>query len=240
MMTAPPHTMLYASDELDALARAHNYYSWILDRWRPYIRGTVLELGAGLGTFSARLVEERIDRLFLVEPASDLIPRLRQRFSGCTRIDVLHGMLEDFHDQCLDRIDSIVAVNVLEHIVDDRGTLQTACKMLTAKGRLLVFVPAFNFLWGPMDTTFGHCRRYTKRGLAQLIGECGLDIVDIRYMNLLGSFSWFFANHILRQRTLNPRMVAIADRTLIPLSAALERLVTPPWGQSLMAIATKS
>lgn len=232
--------LTYASDELEAMAQARRYYRWILSRFRPYLGHTVLELGAGLGTFSAHLLAEPITRLILVEPVADLSSRLQLRFGTTERVELKHGRLGDVRDALPPAsLDSVVAVNVLEHIPDDRETLETAFEMLAPGGALLLFVPALQFLFGSMDRSFGHLRRYTRPGLRSLLRTCGFDPVRIHYMNSLGVFSWLLAGRLFRWPTLTPGAVTFADHTLIPLTALLERCVPPPLGQSLLAIAHK-
>ncbi len=237
---APSSAFDYASDELDAMACARNYYRWILDAWRPYLGRVVLEFGAGIGTFSAHLLREPIERLFLVEPARMLCGRLEARFRNPGRVRILHGILEDFRDEMRDSgIDSIVSVNVLEHIDDDAATLRAAWDILVPGGRLFIFVPAFQFLYGSLDQTFGHVRRYTKPQLLAMLSDLGYEVLSSRYMNLVGTLSWLIAGRLIRQRTLSSRAVALADRTLIPVSARLERWFHPPFGQSLLVVAGK-
>ena len=230
----------YASDELDAMAGARNYYRWILEGWRPHLGRVVVEIGAGIGTFSAHLLNEAVDRLFLVEPAPTLSARLAERFSRHDRVRVVPGILEDVRETLRETgVDSIVAVNVLEHIDDDAATIRAAHDILVPGGRALIFVPAFPLLYGSMDRTFGHVRRYTRPGLTAALETAGFEIVVSRYVNMLGIVSWLLAGRVLRQRTLTPGAVALADRTLIPFSAGLERWLRPPVGQNLMIVARK-
>ena len=222
------------------MARAHNYYRWILGAWLPYLGRVVLELGAGIGTFSAHLIDAPIDRLFLLEPAPSLGRRLEERFRGHPRVRVLQGILEDFRPELRTaRVESVVTVNVLEHIPDDRAALRSIRDILVPGGTVLIFVPALPFLYGSMDRTFGHVRRYTKTVLVSMLHDLGYEVLHSRYMNLLGAVSWFLAGRVLRQRTVSPLAVTIADRTLIPLSHQLERWVHPPLGQSVLVAARR-
>ena len=186
------------------------------------------------------MLQEAVDTLFLVEPSRRLCQRLHDRFDHGGRVRVLPGTLEAHVPSLKDaRIDSILAVNVPEHIDEDVVMLRAASEILRAGGHLFLFVPAFQFLYGSLDRTFGHVRRYTRGDLIGKRRGVGYDVVTTRYMNVLGTLSWFMAGRVLRRRTLSPRAVAIADRTLVPLSATLERWVEPPFGQNLMVIARK-
>ena len=230
----------YAGDELDAMAGARNYHRWIVDAWRPHLGRVIVEIGAGIGTFSAHLLEERVQRLWLVEPSPTLNVRLRERFAADARVGVLPGILEDVREQLRGSgVDSIVGVNVLEHIDDDAATLRAAHDILAPGGRLFIFVPALSLLYGSLDRAYGHVRRYTKRTLTASVERAGFEMVFARYVNMLGILSWFVAGRILRQRAITPGAVALADRTLIPFSAGLERWLRPPIGQNVMIVARK-
>ena len=228
----------YSSDELDAMAGATHYYRWIIEGFRPYLSGTVIELGAGIGTVSSYLIAEDIERLILVEPAGELCERLHARFRTEPRIAITHGILDALEPEL--RADALVGVNVLEHIADDRQALRAAYQRLKPEGFLLLFVPAIPLLYGTMDQTFGHFRRYTKSRLGGLLVDAGFAVDRLHYANFLGVLAWFVAGKVLRRRTLTPRMVACSDRTLVRVTILMERRLHLPLGQSLFAIARKA
>jgi SAM-dependent methyltransferase len=234
------HLADYAGAELAAMAEAHNYYRWIGRHCRPFLRGTVVEFGAGTGNFSAHLLQETVERLMLVEPSANLVDVLSSRFAGESRVETRSGVLQQFADDFEARVDVVIIVNVLEHIEDDVDVLRAACRMLRSGGHLILFVPAFPFLYGSLDTVFGHVRRYTKRTLIRTLTASGFTPLTLRYLNILGVLPWLLTGRVLRRTGLDPRSVALADRTMIPLTAALERLFEPPVGQSLFAVAGKS
>jgi SAM-dependent methyltransferase len=232
------HASIYPGDELDAMTGARNYFEWIIALWRPYLRGRVLELGAGIGNFSGYLLNERIDELVLIEPAKNLFHRLSDRFSRDPRVVLKSGTLEQALPELLGSpLHVVVSVNVLEHIPDDVAVLRGLRRALRPDGTALILVPALPVLYGSADRNFGHVRRYTKAGLASALRAAGLTPQSIHYLNFLGAFAWFAAGRILRRRTLTTRMVKLSDRTLIPLTRHLEQLVSPPFGQSLVAVA---
>lgn len=228
----------YLSSELGPMALAHNYYRWIMREFRPHLGNVVCELGAGIGTFSLLLLEEDIHQLILVEPAHNLFAYLRERFTTEGRVQVVDGGVERHADRLHEgQVDTIVSVNVLEHIDDDRRTLATIAKVLPSGGKLLLFVPALPRLFGSLDETFGHFRRYRKAELAEKATDAGFQVLDLKFMNALGAVSWFVAGHILKSRTISPLMVQCYDRWVIPIVKTIESRVTPPLGQSLILIA---
>jgi len=231
-------TFTYDSGELDALEGAHNYYRAILARFAPFLSGRVLEVGAGVGTFAARVLAlPGVEQLVLVEPASNLAPRLHARFGGDGRVEVARHVSE------VDRrtaFDCAVMVNVLEHVLEEHAMLVALRNLLRPGGSLLLLAPAYPFLFGSLDEAFGHVRRYTKSGLAESLRAAGFEVSSLRYFNGPGVVSWFVAGRVLRRRTISPGDVKLYDRWVMPWVSAVERKVEPPFGQSLVAVARRA
>lgn len=235
--TLAAESFVYSGTELDAMAEAGNYCSWIQRNFAPYLGKRVVEIGAGTGTFSELLLTSAsTEELVLFEAAHNLFPQLRERFAG-RNVRVHCGPFE------LSRLtgpaDSVVLVNVLEHISDDGELLSQIYRSVRPGGSLLLFVPALEWNYGSLDKAFEHHRRYSKRGLARTIKTAGFHIERMRYVNMMGIASWFFAGKVLHQTTLSPAQVRWYDRWVIPWSFRLEQLCEPPLGQSLLAIAIK-
>lgn len=229
----------YSGTELDALAGARNYYRAIIGHFRPHFGRKVLEVGAGIGTFARHVLDETsVEEMMLVEPADNTIPVLRERFAGDRRITVTQGYLEQVTPR--PSVDSLVAVNVLEHVENDVGFLRAAHDTLKPGGRVLLFTPALNQIFGTLDEAFGHFRRYTKSVLGERLRAAGFEDVRLRYTNFPGIASWFLAGRVLRKRTIEPRDVALYDRMVMPWVTAMERYWEPPLGQSIIAIATRA
>jgi SAM-dependent methyltransferase len=226
--------------ELDAMRHAENYHRWILDRFRPHVRGAVLEVGAGIGNFSAHLAREAHDRLILLEPAPALVERLRERFTAFPSVEIHGTDLRGWVEQHAARpVDTIVSVNVLEHIEDDRGVVRLMSSILKPGGTVLLLVPALPALYGSLDAAFGHRRRYRRAALLGLLTDAGLAVRHVRYVNVVGVLGWFVAGRVLRRRSLDAATVRIVDAVLIRLTRRLERQIDPPFGQSLVAVAER-
>ena len=228
----------YSGTELDALAGAVNYYQAIIDRFRPYLGRRVLEVGAGVGTFASYVLgEPTVEEMTLVEPAANNLPALRERFASEPRATIHHGYLEDLAPAR--PVDSIVAVNVLEHVEDDERFLRAAHRRLAPNGHVLLFIPALGQIFGTLDEAFGHFRRYTKPMLATRLAAAGFTDVRLRWTNFPGIASWYLAGRVLRKRTLAARDVRLYDRLVMPWVSAMERFWEPPAGQSIIAIGTR-
>lgn len=229
---------VYSGTELDAMVEARNYCRWILAFFAPYLGGKVVEIGAGTGTFSQLILSAgRASELILFEPGANLFPSLQRRFGNDPRVRLRPS---SFDPSVLEEpVDSIVLVNVLEHISDDDALLLQMRQSLRPGGRVLLFVPALEWNYGSLDTAFEHHRRYGKSMLRNKLERAGFRVERARYVNFLGIASWFFAGRVLRQRTLRPRQVRWYDRWIIPWSLGLEQIWEPPVGQSLVAVAVK-
>jgi SAM-dependent methyltransferase len=228
----------YSGSELDAVAEADNYYRWIIDAFSPHLGARTVEAGAGIGTVSALILRrDRVRDLLLVEPASNNVPALTKRFAGDPRVRVHHGYLEDLAPTL--RADTIIAVNVLEHVENDLEFLRAAHAGLVPGGKLLILVPALPVIFGSLDRAFDHYRRYTRSALQSAVLKAGFAIDDLHYLNGLGVAAWFVAGRVLGRTTLGRSQVRFYDRWVIPWLSQVEKVIHPPLGQSLFLIAHK-
>ncbi len=231
-------TFEYSGTELDALAEAKNYYAWVLRQFEPYIGRNVIEVGAGIGTFSEFIIgAPTVESLVAIEPALNTFPHLETRFSANPKVSVRKGYLSE-HKQTLAG-DSIVAVNVMEHIPDDAEFLRDAYASVISGGHLLLFVPALPALFGTLDVAFEHHRRYTRTSARKVIEAAGWKPIRISYMNLPGIAAWFMAGRVLKKTSIAARDARTYDRFVVPLMSRIESLVEPPIGSNIVAIARK-
>jgi SAM-dependent methyltransferase len=217
------------------LEEARNHRAAVLRAFGPHIEGRVLEVGAGIGHFTKLLLESSsVRELVSVEPNNDFCARLRATFP---RHAVFRGTSQDLEGP--EDWDTIVSVNVLEHIADDCGELATYARLLKLKkGTLCLFVPARPEIYAPLDRDFGHFRRYTRPELRRKLEQATFEVQQLYYFNVVGYFAWWLNFCLLRKRRFNARSVSIFDRLIFPVVFALEsRGLHPPIGQSLLAVA---
>lgn len=230
----------YAGTELEALRSAVNYYRWIIEEIQSYLHGHGVEIGAGCGTVSRLLLDTALQSLCCIEPDERLVTELQATLPLSTKpVRVVCTTLEEFSLSTAERFDSIIAINVLEHIADDREALQQMRSLLAPHGVLCLYTPALPALFGSLDVSFGHHRRYTKQHLATLVSQAGLQIEKVLFFNLFGILPWLIVGKLFRQHSLGRTQVNISDRIFIPLARRLERIITPPIGQNLLLIARK-
>jgi len=209
------------------------YNRWMFERLRRWIGGSVLEIGSGIGNLSAFLVDR--ERLVLTDTREEYLSRLRQRFAGRPNVSVARLYLPD-DDRAVagQRFDTVICLNVLEHVDDDISALHAIRRLLGPGGRLVLLVPALQALYGTIDRALGHHRRYKRDGLADLLRATGYTLAHIEYFNLAGIPGWWWAGRVVRRETIPGGSLRLYD-ALVPLFR-LERFI--PWrvGQSLIAI----
>jgi SAM-dependent methyltransferase len=217
------------------LEGAEQYTDWIISLFAPHLRGRILEVGAGQGTYSARLAA--FGEVVAVEPSTAQCDVLGERLAGVAGTTVINGDLADV--PAAPTFDAIVMINVLEHIPDDADAVRRCADLLSPGGHLLVWVPAFEALYGRFDHEIGHYRRYRRRPLHTLITSSNLRVDTLRHANLPGFFAWWLVVRVLRRRPTSGGLAGFYDRRLVPLIRRVEGRVTPPFGQSLLLIASK-
>jgi SAM-dependent methyltransferase len=226
----------YAGGELEALSLLPNYHGWIMAAFAPYLRGQAVEIGAGIGTMSLQ-IRKHVNRLTAVEPAKNLLPRLAERLAE-TDIGIAGASAEEFlRDAGTASLDSVVMINVLEHIEDDGRALAECRRALRPGSHLLLFVPALPALFSNLDRSFGHFRRYRRAELAGKLAAAGLAVDEVRYVDLLGAVAWWIVFRQLGQRHVSGAGARLYDRVVVPATRALERVLPVPFGKNLIAIA---
>lgn len=218
---------------LERMAAATRYNRWMFERLRPWVGRRVLEIGAGIGTMSAFFADR--ERVVLTDTEPEYLRRLRERFADQPHVTVAELRLPAVHPRLVaERLDTVVCLNVLEHIEDDRGALGAMRTLLQPRGRLVLLVPALGLLYGALDEALGHYRRYVPRDLSARLGEAGFRVRHLEYFNLAGAPGWWFAGRVLRRRLLPVGALRSYD-ALVPLFR-LESLLRWRIGQSLIAI----
>jgi 2-polyprenyl-3-methyl-5-hydroxy-6-metoxy-1,4-benzoquinol methylase len=223
---------------LSELSDAHNYNAWLFERGAPFLGQRVLDVGAGIGTFTT-LAAGRARSVTALEPDPVFAARLRERFESVPGVDVVQADVTDLDlSGRAGTFDSIICFNVLEHVADDELALRRFHDLLAPGGSLLLLVPAHRWLVSPFDRAVGHERRYESAGLRTLVARAGFILRDVRYVNPVGAIGWLVSMRLRRRRDLPGAQVRAFDR-LVPLLRPLDRLRLP-FGQSIWVVAEKS
>ena len=215
------------------------YNRWLHDRFDGFLGRRVLEVGSGVGN-QTRYFADR-ERVVASDIEPHYLRELRRRFEDSQNVRVASFVFPLTEAERTDlrgeRVDSIVCMNVLEHIEHDAATLRDFASVLEPGGRLVLLVPALPRLYGTLDVALHHFRRYDKDGLATLVSDSGFEVKDIRFLNRPGVFGWWLNSRVLK-RTVLPKGQLSAFRWLMPLLKR-EETKPPSFGMSLLVLGTK-
>jgi len=224
-------------ETLEDLSGAVNYNHWIYTMLRPHLGERILEIGCGTGNITDHL--SRHGRVLAVDMHPGYLKEARRRFlknKGVSfhRVDLEKHLpsLRSF------RPDTIVCVNVLEHLKDDKKVLTQCFRLLPPGGKFLVFVPALQSLFGSMDVSYGHFRRYSREQLMERVAKVGFEVEQCRYLNLLGVFGWWLNGKVLKRRIIPRSQILLYDR-IVWLAEKLEKFLPKPIGVSLFCVGRK-
>jgi len=221
------------------MAIADNYNSWIFDKFKPQVKGRVLEVGCGVGTFTRSIISKcSFDSLLSIDVSEEAVEFCRGTLKS-PALNFMHSDVMDINGS----FDCIICMNVLEHIQDDRSALLHLLEILAPNGFIFLLVPAHITLFSDFDRAAGHFRRYSKKAMRSLLLN-NLDNKNIEleqyYFNSVGAVGYYFVYKILNKMPKSDTSVEIGffDTAIVPLL----RIVEPKWlpfGLSLISVIRK-
>jgi 2-polyprenyl-3-methyl-5-hydroxy-6-metoxy-1,4-benzoquinol methylase len=231
------------------IAEAVNYHRYLYSQIRPFLQGMVWEIGCGYGQYTRFLLDENF-RVLATDIDSNLLSPIQQNLAAAVSAGSLVVEKADLY--CLADLqavsaykpNSIVCLNVLEHIKDDVECL-SRIRQVVKSGTVAVFLcPAHPTLYGFMDSEAGHYRRYTRRSLSRAFIDAGWQIKRSFYLNPVGALGWFVRNRILPPSSGSlddPKVnadIALFDRFIVPITRRLDLITKPFFGQSVVVVAS--
>jgi glycosyltransferase involved in cell wall biosynthesis len=225
-------------DILDAFASAPNFNRWMADTIQPYIGKRVLEIGAGMGNLTRLLLAGR-KRYVATDIDCEHLERLRNRLSERPRLEtvVLNAADPQGQDEFSGQMDTVVCLNVLEHIPDDLGALRNIRSMLVDGGRAVILVPEGQRIFNSLDEELGHMRRYSEDHLRQRMTDAGFNVERILRFNRASRPGWWLNGTILKRRTISRFQLKNFDR-LVWLWRRIDNSL--PWSPtSIIAVGIK-
>lgn len=228
---------VYIGTELELFANAKRWKSYVARRIAPYLGSEILEVGAGLGGTTKALCRGSETRWVCLEPDPQLASQItRQIEDGALPrfCEPVVGTLASTGED-LGRFDTVLYMDVLEHIEDDRAELNRAAKCLRPGGYVVALGPAHPFLYTPFDKAIGHYRRYTKRMIRDLQPE-GLKLIRLQYLDTVGLLASLGNRLVLRSATPQASQIALWDNVLVRASTAIDPLLGYSLGKSVLAI----
>jgi SAM-dependent methyltransferase len=221
------------------MSKAVNYFASQGRLVKPELGRRVVEVGCGIGNFTGMLLDREAVVSIDIEP--ECIARLKQRYPNQSNLqtfvcDAGGPALADF---AAFRPDTCVCLNALEHIAEEGAALKGMASILRPRGVIVLLLPAFQALYGPIDRNLSHYRRYSRESILALATAARLRTKKIHYVNLAGFFGWWINSHIFRREDQSEAQIRIFDRYLVPYLSQIESWIKPPFGQSLFVVLEK-
>lgn len=231
---------------LEIFSENYRFNDWMFRQVNKGLRdknGSILEVGSGLGTFSEKIVQDMSpnSKIMLTDISDSYLLRLNEKYSSHKNVSVNRldlNNIDDYRNIGYEQFDSIIALNVLEHIKDDLFALQELYKMLKKDGILVILVPCHKFLYNVIDINVGHHRRYDKKELLDKIKMTQFNVERMFYFNVLGIVGWFFNGNLCKHPKINRTVSKWFDR-LVPLLTYFERMTFNRVGLSLICYLKK-
>jgi SAM-dependent methyltransferase len=225
----------YAGSELELFEKARNWKAYWRAQIAGFVRGEVLEVGAGIGANTLTLADLTFQRWTCLEPDAALAARIELPSGGRHRSAV--GTVHDLPAEA--KFDAILYIDVLEHIEDDRGEMLRAAARLKPGGALIVLAPAHPFLFTPFDAAIGHFRRYTRASLHEA-APATLRLEKLVYLDAAGMLASAGNRMLLRSAMPTERQILTWDRLLVPISRLMDPIFAGRVGKSVLGIWRKS
>jgi len=226
---------------LKILRKADNFSNWMFSQIKPFLKGTILELGSGIGTYSKLVIDNfPNNKIILSDIDKKYVKYLNDKFAQLNvsifKLDITNR--NDFRNlNCT--VDSIFVLNVLEHVEDDVQVLKNCYSILNHGGKLIILVPAHKFLFNCIDKTVGHYRRYTKKEMIGKVSQTKFKVKQLFYFNFLSIFGWYWNGSILKKEILNESALGLLNK-LVPILSFFEKyILRKKLGMSLVVVLEK-
>jgi SAM-dependent methyltransferase len=234
-----------AHSNLELDAQSHRFTEWLYRQVSRELKGDVLEIGSGIGTYAEKIIRDKshLSHVMLTDIAPSYIEALTKRFSFTSNNNVSVSKLdlnrtEDYEKIGYEKFDSILSLNVLEHVENDEFALQQLYRMLKEDGTMVLLVPCHKFLYNVLDKKAGHFRRYTRKELEYKVSKTPFTIQRIFYFNMLGIVGWYLNGGLAKNPQINSTAYRLFD-CLVPLSEHAEKLIGQKIGLSIICYLRK-
>ena len=228
----------YPGDELSLFQNATHWKTYFSRIIRPYLKGTVLEAGAGIGGTTTLLNDGSSSKWVLMEPDAGLSKILQQKIESKdlpSNTSLQTGTIDDIAG----KYDTILYIDVMEHIEADKIEMHKAASRLNEGGHIVILSPAFPLLYSPFDKAIGHYRRYTRETISRISPD-GLQLVHNRYYDSVGFFASLMNKLIFRQHYPTLSQVMFWDKWMIPVSTIMDKIILHSFGKSIISVWEKT
>lgn len=229
----------YTGNELELFSQAKNWKNYVRSLIKEYVRGDVLEVGAGIGSNTILFRNVKYKSWFCLEPDSNLAETLEYSISShkVANCYTQNGTIESLENS--KRFDLILYIDVMEHIYDDKTEMLRACHRLNPGGNIVVLSPAHQWLFTPFDASIGHHRRYTKKTLKHIIPDV-IEVTKFAYLDCVGLLASLGNKLILNQSQPTLKQIQLWDNVMVPLSRKLDPVISYSLGKSILLVGRRN
>lgn len=224
----------YGEKTLESMNQAIWYNKWTMAKFIPYINGEILEVGCGIGNFTKELT--KYGKVWAI----DINRKYLNQIKNIPDVEAGLGDIEKgeyFFTK--KQFDTIICLNVLEHIQNDNKAIENLNRLLKKDGVLILLIPTHSFLYGEIDKNIGHFRRYGKQEIVNKLKRVGFNVLKTRKLNILGAVGWYVAGKIFKRDIIENNNIKIFN-LLAPLILPFEDIIEPPVGTSLLIVAKRT
>ncbi len=221
---------------LQHLQEAPVFNQWVVEQFMPYLNGPVLEIGSGIGNLTACLLQKNLE-VTATDIDSEYLALLKKQFGNHPQLGLEHLDLDQPLPPDKKTYQTILLVNVLEHIPEPKKALEGLRTKLAPHGKIIVLVPAYRWLYCRLDRELGHHRRYERNTLAKELNDAGYHLEKINSFNAMGLLGWTLWGKLLNGKLLHRSLINTYEK-LMPLNKGVDKLFQNRIGLSLIAIAT--
>jgi SAM-dependent methyltransferase len=210
---------------------------WLFAEYEPFLGQRILEIGCGLGNQIRFLLDREL--VIGLDNCPETVSEVQQLFAEAFNVQFTCLSITDPEVIDLEaiNIDTIISFNCLEHIEDDELAIRHCSTILQPKGKFILILPAHKWLYGSMDRSIGHYRRYNKETLSRKLEQNGFNVIKQKYVNLIGAMGWYLNGRILGRRVPPTTQLRLANK-IFPITKKIEDYLDSPIGISLLTVAT--
>jgi SAM-dependent methyltransferase len=233
--------LVYEGRDLEAMDFAVKYHTWVLNLFKPYLGKTILEVGAGSGSFTDLMIQVSPKKIIAIEPSDEMYPLLQKTAKAHKNLIETHKKyFSDIRQELKKKkVDSAVYINVFEHIEDDEQELRYLYETLPHGAHVCIFVPAGKHLMSDFDRSIGHYRRYTKKELVDKAEAAGFTITLARRFDFAGVVPWYLKFTLMKSTKMEPGLAKVYDNIVVPIVSRIEKINEPLFGKNVILVAEK-
>lgn len=230
------------SETLSIIANADKLNAWFYQTINPFCSGKILEVGSGIGNISQFFIQNKKE-ITLSDLRANYLETLTKRFPDFNQnnfflLDLVDPDFDEKHTDKFNLYDSIFAMNVVEHILDDQQAIKNCYKLLKKGGHLIILVPAYQSLYNRFDTELEHYRRYNQNSLNNLFHNADFKIVHEQYFNAAGIGGWYVSGRLLKNKLIPEGQMKLYN-SLVPIFKIIDKILFNKIGLSVISVGKK-